>query len=321
MAINDRGQVAGFASNGIADPFSMFGWGTQARAFVWQNGVMRDLGSLGGPDSVAGVLNERGQIAGQSYTSAISNTMTGVPTTDPFLWQDGQMQDLGTLGGTLGFANWLNDRGEVAGQSNLAGDQTFHPFLWTGHTLQDLGTLGGTNGSATWLNDRGEVVGWAGLPGDQTIHAFLWQHGLLRDLGVPVGDTYSLAMAINNRGQVVGNAGSCDSSGCTGNTFLWDRGTMSDLQTLVAPTDGRLTFVAYINDWGEIAALGLLPTGQVHAVLLIPTARAAEEGLTSNAPAPSTGGSAAVKGTRPTYCLVEPRWRTRLVHAPHWWGC
>src|SRR5262249_19205759 len=40
LAINDRGQVAGFSSNGVPDPVSFFGWGTQTRAFVWQAGVM-----------------------------------------------------------------------------------------------------------------------------------------------------------------------------------------------------------------------------------------------------------------------------------------
>src|SRR5215469_16220841 len=98
------------------------------------------------------MLNEGGQVAGQSYTSSIPNPDTGIPTFDPFLWQNGVMRDLGTLGGTMGFTNAMNNSGRVVGFSDLAGDQTFHPYLWDGNTLLDLGTLGGDNGEALGIN-------------------------------------------------------------------------------------------------------------------------------------------------------------------------
>src|SRR5690349_15660169 len=122
-AINNRGQVSGFASNGTRDKYSFFkvfggpgpcgpsGWGTQARSFVWRNGVMRDIGTLGGPDAIMTTQNAAGQITGQSWTSSTPNPATGIPTLDPFLWAGGHLRDLGTLGGTIGFANWLNNRG------------------------------------------------------------------------------------------------------------------------------------------------------------------------------------------------------------------
>ena len=38
--INQRGQVVGVAADTVPDQFSLFGWGTRTRAFLWQHGAM-----------------------------------------------------------------------------------------------------------------------------------------------------------------------------------------------------------------------------------------------------------------------------------------
>jgi hypothetical protein len=92
LGINNRGEVVGFALNAVPDPYSLYGVffegssdSTQTRAFVWRNGAIQDLGTLGGPDALTGWINNAGQIAGFSYINSIPNDDTGVPTVDPYL--------------------------------------------------------------------------------------------------------------------------------------------------------------------------------------------------------------------------------------------
>jgi probable HAF family extracellular repeat protein len=263
--INNRGQVVGAATNAIPDPFSFLyslagnSNGTQTRAFLWQRGVIEDLGTLGGPDAWAFFVNERSQIAGQSFTNSTPNPVTGIPTEDPFLWEDGRMIDLGTLGGTLGFPSALNNRGQVIGTSNLAGDTIADPFLWDRGKLIDLftDTVGGNPTLAFAINDRGEIVGAAAFP-NAPFDAFLWRKGVATDLG-HLDDCGSLAFGINSRGQVVGGTFSCG-AGTHARAFLWENGSMVDLNTLIPyDSDFRVVEAEAINDRGEIAGNGVPP--------------------------------------------------------------
>src|SRR5260370_15854611 len=166
---------------------------------------MQDWGTLGGPDASPDVVNESGQIAGHSYTNSTANATTGIPTIDPFFWENGIMVDIGSLGGTIGFPSWVNGRGQVVGTSNLAGDQTFHPFFWDRGVLTDIGTFGGSNGEALRVSDSGLVVGRADLA-DGTHHAFVWKNGVMVDVGVVPGDLCTNGRAINSMGQAVGTS-------------------------------------------------------------------------------------------------------------------
>jgi probable HAF family extracellular repeat protein len=282
---NSHGLIVGGAVNTTADPYSILylllgsSSGTETRAFVSTNGAMQDLGTLGGPDAVASLVNERGQVAGTSYTNySQSLGCPGLLTSDPFFWENGKMTDIGTLGGTCGTPLAMNNRGQVAGQSSVVGDATTHPFLWPGQNgkIQDLGTLGGSYGASNGINEAGDVVGYASTAGDQVEFAFLWRKGTMTNLGSLNGDPCSTANAINSQGQVVGiSTSTCDYS--TGRkAFLWENGSMVDLNTLTSRDPGmQLSLAETINDRGEIAVNGT-PSGCGvveecgHAVLLIP---------------------------------------------------
>ena len=55
------------------------------------------------------------------------------------LWDNGLVTNLGSLGGTMGKAAAINDRGEVVGFSEPARRLAVHSFLWTRNAgMQDL---------------------------------------------------------------------------------------------------------------------------------------------------------------------------------------
>ena len=89
----------------------------------------------------------------------------------PFLWREGEMTDLGTLGGPHGTARGVNSRGDVVGESSTT-EQLYcyveggmrrciyriHAFVWSDGEMVDLGVPGAFS-FATGINDRSDIVG------------------------------------------------------------------------------------------------------------------------------------------------------------------
>jgi probable HAF family extracellular repeat protein len=130
--------------------------------------------------------------------------------THAVLWKNHLPIDLGNLGGALNnVAYAINNRGQVVGASDLAGDTTGHGFFWQKGVMTDLGTLPGDFSSfAFGINDRGQAVGQSCDP-NFNCRAFLWHDGIMTDLNSLVisSSLYLIAAAdINSRGEIVGTA-------------------------------------------------------------------------------------------------------------------
>lgn len=178
--INDHGQIVG----------SRAGLDYQEHAFLWtkENG-MQDLGTLGGQYSFAGSINNLGQIAGISTTASSINHV--------FLWTSEEgMKDIGTLGYNCSSA-YINQNGQIAGNCE-SGAGLPPAYLWTKDGgMIDLGPF-----AVNAVNDLGQVIGWSIT--SNGFRPFLWtRESGLQDLGT-LGGNFSMAMSINNQGQIVG---------------------------------------------------------------------------------------------------------------------
>jgi probable HAF family extracellular repeat protein len=237
-------EVDGISDSGWALGDASLSGDIYENAFLWRNGVMTNLGTLGGPDSWSG---ERTNIWGDGVGAAETTTPDPLnenwcgadDTCLPFLWRSDlqKMIALPLLGGNNGFAWAVNDFRQVVGEAETSAtdptcppDLQTRPVLWQNGKVNALPVFSGDpDGTSEGINDWGQAVGYSGNC-SYSLHAMLWENGKAIYLGSLGGTIRDNATDINNMGQVVGY------SGLPGNTlwhaFLWQKGVMTDLGTL-----------------------------------------------------------------------------------------
>jgi probable HAF family extracellular repeat protein len=214
-------------------------------AFQWHGGDLTDLGVLrGGYNSYGVWISSNGLVAGGSENGVI-DPVNGYPEIRAVLWKDGQINDLGTLGGTESLATSVNTRGQVAGGSFDASNNT-RAFLWTeDQGLQDLGTLGASYAIAGNINERGQIAGESALCDTCNQDAFLWEDGHMQHIA-GFGGPITFHDDLNNRGQVVGQSDLPGGQAWHG--FLWEKGVRTELPAL----GGCCSGARWINDAADI---------------------------------------------------------------------
>jgi probable HAF family extracellular repeat protein len=262
-AVNDHDQVVGWSEVPFADNGGP-GEDRGDHAFLWQNGVMTDLGldfsqawginnagtvvvNSGRFDEGVALLWKDGQFTqleglGQTFdfgfAIAPNGRVVGESESQPnfegvraVVWsKSGAVTDLGTVDDqTRSEARAINASGQIVGDAN-------HAVLWSRGQTTDLGTLGGDISYATGINAKGTIVGCSTLaPGTFFTHGFVWQDGAMHDLGT-LGGQQSCANGINNAGRI---AGSADLASGITHAVVWDQGVVTDLGLLAGQGSSR----------------------------------------------------------------------------------
>ncbi|HEV2989442.1 MAG TPA: hypothetical protein VG759_13445 [Candidatus Angelobacter sp.] len=292
--INDRGEAAGMSETSVPDPNGedICGFGTHLTCvpFLWRDGHMSALPTVGGNNGQASAINNRGEVVGFAETANTDPTCPPAPTISPVLWQKGQAQPLPLVGTDPdGFANGINDRGTAVGYSGSC-TTAIHAVMWKNNTafvLQDTGHA--RSNFAFAINNLGQIVGKVRSVDGTTFVAALWQpDGTLTILGILPGDVAAFATGINNLGQVVGN--NVDSGNNWSHGFIWQNGVMTDLNTLI-PADSNLFIISAsnINERGQISGMATVLTGphagDIHSYLLTPVDERIDKSIADIAPA------------------------------------
>ncbi|TMA24611.1 MAG: hypothetical protein E6J78_19985 [Deltaproteobacteria bacterium] len=158
LAINSRDQVVGWV-NKLDDSYWV------EHAFLWERGVLKDLGTVGGAGTEATAINDSGVVAGWGGTSPYS----GVSII--FRW-DGEMHRLGCPPGTIHCeAYGINNRGDIVGEALIGVGQGSFAFIHRDGTFFRLDDL--VQDAPGWrldfaafsINDSGQIVGLGSLNG------------------------------------------------------------------------------------------------------------------------------------------------------------
>lgn len=186
-AINDSGVVAG--SEGIPG-------GGHTDAITDAGGKITDLGVLPGEGGIFTVptgINDSNEVVGFGDNRESLDRA--------FLYRNGKMTDIGTLGGSHAEAYAINNAGQVVGAAGTSTGAS-HAFIYQNGKMTDLGIEAIPNAIA----NNGVIVGQGGCGNAVIISGGICQN--LQNL-IPAGsgEVLERAVGINNKGQILVQGG------------------------------------------------------------------------------------------------------------------
>jgi probable HAF family extracellular repeat protein len=208
------------------------------RARFFDGYAVRNIGSLGGPSTVANAVNDLGQVAGTASVDA-AGTMHRA-----YRWSVRTgMVDLGRRLPGESSGNDINNRGQVTGGAVFSPGQARRGFLWTPETrtVVNIGSLD-LSSYGTALNDAGTITG---LTGGDSLRAFRWTRREGMRAITSIYNEFTTANDINAAGHIVGAAALSTNPSQPAHAFLWTpREGLIDLGTGFA----NRTIAEKIND-------------------------------------------------------------------------
>jgi probable HAF family extracellular repeat protein len=193
-------------------------------------------------------INNAGQMAGTHQADGAEAHAA--------IYAGGVVTDLGAFGGSYSYATAINEAGAVAGNlGTVAGAE--HAFLYQHGVMHDIGVA-----FAAGVNASGAVAGRKADPAASGSTGFVYHDGVLTELGQLGSGNMSMAAAINDAGQVVGESNIAVDGQVPTHPYLYDGVALHDLGTLASR--GVNSAVA-INNAGQVAGYSEAADGRMHA--------------------------------------------------------
>jgi probable HAF family extracellular repeat protein len=197
VAVNDSDEVVGHIDQ-FADVSVR-----ELDAFLYKNGKMIVI-AYGASDGDIGAtvsgINNQGQVVGTYNPSNHYNV-------NAFLYRNGQLLDLGTLGGSFSSATGINGAGQIIGWADTS--NATDAFLYQNGRMQAIGGKQSSYFIPAKINDHGEIAGFLEAQDGSSWHACrLFQTGtnagvILSVDNLPVSAS-SVSTGINNGGEISG---------------------------------------------------------------------------------------------------------------------